>query len=326
MQAMKAMQLIGVALAVLSSVPLWAADDSPLETLRADSEIAKSIEQLDSSLFAERNQASRKLEDAGKSAIGPLTDAALGGSREVTLRSLDILKKHFNSSDEQLKAAAREALQTIADSKHDIAAHRADEILNPKPAQAMNAIPGIQIMPGQIKIQINAIAGAQARRIQINNGVKNIEAEENGRKVKISEDPVKGIEMQVTEKKDGKEVTQKYTAKSAEELKKQHPEAYKLYDKYAKQGAGGIQMQAIQIRPAIPLRAPAKNPAPARDAQRKAAASMLQHAKQIIASSSQQLEQLKADAEDKDKLEESIKRLKGIQESLDEEHAKLSGG
>jgi hypothetical protein len=57
------------------------------------------------------------------------------------------------------------------------------------------------------------------------NGVKDIEAEEVGRKVKIHDDPDEGIEMSVTEKKDVKEVTKVYKAKNAEELKEKHPEA-----------------------------------------------------------------------------------------------------
>jgi hypothetical protein len=321
--------LLPLAVLVLP-VAARAADESPLEALRADSEIAKAIEKLDANMFAARNEASRMLEDAGRSAIGPITDAALGDSREVTMRCLDILKKHFNSEDEQLQEAAKEALQTIVDSKHEIAAHRAKDVLEPKPPQQLNAAPGFGIMPGQIQIQINAIGGAQKRQIRVNNGVKTVEVEEKGQKIKITEDPAKGIEIEVTEKKDGKETTEKYAAKSADELKKNHPEAHKLYEKHAKQMGGGIQVRAMQIQPgAMPLRIPAAVPAipaAAKDPQRRMAATMLDHARRMIENSTKQLERIKQGADDKEELEASIKRLSEIQQSLKEEHAKLNKG
>lgn len=83
-------------------------------------------------------------------------------------------------------------------------------------------------------------------QMKTNNGVKEIEAEENGRKVKITDDPAEGIKMEVTEKKDGKEATQKYAAKDAAELKTKHPEAHKLYEEYS-QGGANIQIQGFAI-------------------------------------------------------------------------------
>jgi hypothetical protein len=83
------------------------------------------------------------------------------------------------------------------------------------------------------------------------NGVKEIQVEESGKKVKINDDPAKGIKLEVTETKDGKETTQKYEAKDAAELKTKHPEAHKLYEEYTKQPAG-IQIRGFAVPGAIP--------------------------------------------------------------------------
>ena len=113
---------------------------------------------------------------------------------------------------------------------------------------------------------MNAGAGNQQRRIQIANGVKRIEVTENDLKVKITEDAAGGVQMEVTRKKDGKETTEKYSAKSRDELKKSQPEAYRLYDKYAQQQNARIQIQAgaTVLRPAaaeVMPRLPALDPA-----------------------------------------------------------------
>ena len=76
--------------------------------------------------------------------------------------------------------------------------------------------------------------------------------------VKITEDAAGGVQMEVTRKKDGKETTEKYSAKSRDELKKAQPEACRLYDKYAQQQNVRIQIQALPgLQPAaraIPAR------------------------------------------------------------------------
>ena len=216
---------------------------------------AQWIQQLDSDRFADRNEASRRLDEAGKEAVPALVEAALGTSREATLRAIEILRKHSQEGDEAGKKAAQEALQKIAASDHAAAARRAKDALNPtKPVEtAPPLVPIIQGWPiggqqVQVQIQLNAGAGNQQRRIQIANGVKQIEVTENDLKVKITEDATGGVQMEVTRKKDGKETTEKYSAKSRDELKKAQPEAYRLYDKYAQQQNPRIQIQAVPGR------------------------------------------------------------------------------
>ncbi len=288
------------------------------------SEITAWIQQLDSNQFAERNDASRKLEAAGTAALPALADAAVGDSREVTLRALDVLRKHFQQGDDATKTAAKVALEKIAGSKHVSASRRAKDILNPpKPAPALQ---GFGFAPGQIQIQMNIVGGAQARRIQIRNGVKQTDITDGDRKVKIVENPNGAIQIEVTEKKNGKETTRKYDAKNADDLKKNHPDGHKIYDQYGKQKAPAIQIRGLQIQGGA---VPARVPLPARAAggirvPRKMAILQLKHARQMIESSRKQLQQLKAAEGDDKELDKTIDNLEKISQQLQEEVTKLS--
>ena len=248
----------------------WAADSVPERKPDAEAvdsgRFATWIQQLDSDRFADRNEASRRLEEAGRAAFPALVEAALGTSREAPLRALEILRKHSQEGNEASKKAAREALETIAASDH-AAARWAKETLSPPKPAAERAPPLVPIVQGwpiggqqvQVQIQMNAGAGNQQRRIQIKNGTKQTEVTENDLKVKITEAANGGVQLEVTRKKDGRETTEKYSAKSREELKKDQPEAYKLYDKYAQPQNARVQIQAvpggppgIQVLPARP--------------------------------------------------------------------------
>lgn len=223
-------------------------------------EIDKLMEQLDSSVFAERQAAQQKLMEIGKAALPAVEKGTQNVSREVAVRSLDILKSQFQKGDDATKAAAKEVLERLAKNNDGTLAKRAGEILSPpKPvAQNPQGLPGAPgLVPGRIggaaiQIQIAGGAGGNFKRsVKDVNGVKEIEAEENGKKVKINDDPAKGIKLEVTETKDGKETTQKYEAKDAAELKTKHPEAHKLYEEYSKQPAG-IQIRGFAIPGAFP--------------------------------------------------------------------------
>ncbi|MGI8981895.1 MAG: hypothetical protein ACR2FY_21905 [Pirellulaceae bacterium] len=209
-------------------------------------EIDKLMEQLDANRFSERQEAQQKLVEIGKVAFPALEKGTQHVSREVAVRSLEILKNHFQKGDDATKAAAKESLERLTKNNDAILAKRAGEILSPpKPAVQL---PGgnvpFRVGGGNIQIQVVGGAGGNVKKVSVKdvNGVKEIEAEENGKKVKINDDPAKGIKLEVTETKDGKETTQKFEAKDAAELKTKHPEAHKLYEEYSKQPAG-IRLQ-----------------------------------------------------------------------------------
>ncbi|MCE9529275.1 MAG: hypothetical protein K8R36_24775 [Planctomycetales bacterium] len=220
-------------------------------------EIEKLMEQLDSNVFAERQAAQQKLTEIGKAALPAIEKGTQNVSREVAVRSLDILKGQFQKGDDATKAAAKEVLERLAKNSDGTLAKRAGEILSPPKSVTQNpqGVPGIvpgRIGGAQIQIQIAGGAGGNFKRsVKDVNGVKEIEAEENGKKVKIVDDPAKGIKLEMTETKDGKETTQKFEAKDAAELKTKHPEAHKLYEEYSKQPAG-IQIRGFAVPGAIP--------------------------------------------------------------------------
>ncbi len=219
-------------------------------------EVDKWIGQLNAERFADRQEASQKLAEIGKPAVPALAKAAVGDSLEVTIRSIEILKKFYQSSDESLKTAAKEALEQIAASSKAAAARRAKEILTPKqePQTDPNA-PNQGIIIGNAQggiIQGRIQIGGAGKRVTVKgvNNVKEIEAEEDGKKIRIVDDPQKGIKVEITEKnKEGKEETKTYEVNNAEELEKKHPEAYKVYKEYSQGQMGGIAQ--IQIAPNI---------------------------------------------------------------------------
>jgi exonuclease VII small subunit len=148
--------------------------------------------------------------------------------------------------------------------------------------------------------------GVQVRRVTMtnNNGVKQIEAEEGNRKVKIKDDPNNGIEMEVTETKDGKEATQKYQAKNAEELKKNHPEAHKIYEQYNN--------------------GPAQAPlAPAADAARRITQMRIDSLQRSLESLERSLDQLE-NGLGKEKTKEIKQHLETVKQELSEAKKKLT--
>ena len=247
---------ITVASAIISTISMG--------QLRADAQqsaadIERLASELDSGEFATRQTASQRLGELGKSVFPALEKAAQSESREASARAIEILKRHLSGGENDVQAAAKETLERIARSNQGPAARRASEILSPPKPVAVAMPANMRVMRpanGQIPLQLNrAMFGgnipANVRRVHIRTtkGVKEVTAEENGRKVSMTVDPAKGIEMEVTETKDGKTTSKKYSAKNAEELKKNHPEAHQIYEQYGKDGDGVRIQGGFRIAP-----------------------------------------------------------------------------
>lgn len=252
------------------------------------------IQQLDSEEYSERQDAGRRLAEMGKRALPALEKGAVHDSREVAQRSLDLLKKLHESSEQDTKSAAAEALQRLAKSDNAPLARRAKEILEPtKPAVDPN-VPGIAGRPRP------AIAVARRMSIKTVNGVREIESEQGGKKLKIVDDPNNGIQLEITEKVGDKEETKKFDLKNADELKEKHPEAHEIYEKFGKRGdvriqiGGGIAVPGLPGAPGIPAPPMPLDPA----ALRKLQAENLERAIQSLDKSIDRLQQQKKQLEE----------------------------
>ncbi|NQU24589.1 MAG: hypothetical protein HQ567_25180 [Candidatus Nealsonbacteria bacterium] len=283
-------------------------------------QIGQWIKQLDADEFSAREAAAVKLAEAGKSAIDGLAEAAVGESLEPATRSMQILRKLYGSDDEPTKTAAKEALKKIAKAGHSTSSPRAKQLISPKPKE--QALPGVLGMPN---IQIfgggNVIA-ATTKSVSVSNvnGVKEIKVEEDGRKIKIKDDPKSGIEMSITETKDGKEKTKTVKAKNADELKKKDKAAYDLYKEYDQQNVGGaiqIQLQAggipggIQIQPLLPQQIQGRLQLVPGGAQ-PAAAKQIEMATKQLERIGKQLQRASKDAEQSKELRKALKDLEAV--------------
>jgi hypothetical protein len=199
------------------------------------------IEQLDAPGFAERQEASRKLSEAGKAVFPELEKAAESGSREVDSRAVEVFKRHFEGGDDETKQAARGALERLAKSGNAPAAQQAISALNPQPLATIPQINQNRINPALIpliqqrgiQIQVGNLGPNVVRRTRIsnNNGLKEIEIQDGDKVTKIR-DVAGGIEAETTEKVNGKETTRKVEAKNLDELKQKDADAARIYEQY----------------------------------------------------------------------------------------------
>jgi hypothetical protein len=211
--------------------------------------IARLVEQLDAPRFADREAASAKLAALGKTTIPALSKAAASESAEASARAIDLLRKLLDASDPATSDAAKIALEALAKNDRQTLARRAQEVLRTNQEEqrrtTLPQAPNGFFQGGALRIGVPG--GARTISMRNVNGVKEINVDETGRKIKIHDDPLKGIRIEVTSKKNGKDVTEKYEAKDAEELKKKHPEGHKIYELYGK-NQGGLGVVQFQIQ------------------------------------------------------------------------------
>jgi hypothetical protein len=216
-------------------------------------EIERLVAELDAPRFSDRQAASQKLAELGAAATAALEKAARGESLEVTTRAIELLKTLLDSAEASAQAGARQALQRLAGGDRPKAARLAQDALEAKKLEdAANAAQFAnrqQMGPIQVAPGINA----QRVRLQKNNGGREINIEEADRRIKINDGKGQPIRIEVTTKANGKESTEKYEAKDADELNKKHPQAFKLYKGWENQGnplgfPQGMPFNVVQIQ------------------------------------------------------------------------------
>jgi hypothetical protein len=132
-------------------------------------------------------------------------------------------------------------------------AHKAYQKHQKGPANAGG--PGIRING-----QLIGGPGVQSLKFNMVNDKRHIEAVAGDEKVEITDTNGKDIELKHTRRVDGKSKTDEFKADDLDDLKKKHPDAAKLYEKYAAGPnpgfGGGIQMQIGGIGAPRPLQLP----------------------------------------------------------------------
>ena len=185
---------------------------------------------------------------------GPMKLNSHEGGRTIELeRAADgsfsgKIKEPVNGEEKttEIKAAdAKELEQKFPEAykalqKHEEQIRKAQQQANPF-GGAING--NVQIRGN---VQING--GANQRvQIKITNGDRTIEVQNGDEKIEIRDKNGKEIELKHTRPVDGKPKTDEYKATDLDDLKKKHPEAAKLYEKYAP-GNGIVGGAAAQIQ------------------------------------------------------------------------------
>jgi hypothetical protein len=311
---------------------LQAAETAPEgEFAATPANLSRILEQLDAPGFADRQEASRKLSEAGKAVFPEVEKAAEAGSREVATRAIDILRRHFSGGDLETKEAAKASLERLAKSGNPAAAQRAADALNPQPMPTLPqpAIGGINpaLLPLMqqrgIQIQLGGIAAGQnvVRRTSIRtiNGLREIEVQNGDKITKVKDVAGGGIEAEVTEKVNGKETTRKIEAKDLDELKKKDADVAQVYETYNRIGRG-IQIGAMPGAPGLPGAVPPPVPA----------ARTPETIKRMIESLDQNIERYKAQLPNDPNAQRRIDSLertkKRYQDMLPKEDAKPAEG
>jgi len=285
------------------------------------------VKDMDHDSFTVRDKAVKELIRAGKATIPPVSEAAKGKSLEVTNRAIEVLKTLLASKDSETSKSARSALEKLAALDDHEAGKQAKHILQ---AGRPHRHPGgpdlgrIVLGGGEIRIGPGAqlvVGRGAVMRVAVKNvnGNREIDATENGKNVKI-QDNKNGITVTVTEPAVGKKKPKPkvYKAANAAELKKKHPEAHKLYEKYAGKNAVAINMARIRI---APVRRPRMRIVQGDNLDR--AKALIAEARKELAKARDRLNAAK-DAKDTAKaLTEALKQIDAASKKLAEANKKL---
>ena len=230
---------------ILVSPELTGAVDEIVET--SDEDVAEMVERVTSGSAIERRDATEKLLQLGERAVAPLAVAAETEVIEDSQACFDVLARLRASDDVKTADAAKVSLERLSASDVAHVARRANTVLRlgnllrqRSAGTKAPPLPGINANGGNnVGIQIAGNANGQ-RQIQVNNGDE---------KIPITDANGKDIRLKHTRIVDGKSKTDEYKGADLEDLKKNHPDAAKLYEKTIAGkmivigGGNGVQIQ-----------------------------------------------------------------------------------
>lgn len=238
---------LGAVLALGLGFSVCTAEDVPV----VSPEVAGWVEKLGDPDAAVREEAVRKLVEIGALAIAPVAAAANSENLEKISRCISVLAELRKSKDETVQKSAEESLKMLAQSDNKSLARRAQTAAGIRKTASTPPLPGVFV--------VNRVVNGRVTMRNVNGDIE-VDATEGQKKIKISKKATGEIEMVVNETDaNGKVTGSKYTAKDSDELKKNHSEAAKLYEKYmAAQprvnlvvNGGLIQLGAINRMPRI---------------------------------------------------------------------------
>lgn len=257
------------------------ADDASESNLPTPEQISEWIDQLDADDFVARANALQKLKAAGPLSCNALAEAAMREGRDRRWQALRLLRVAWEEGEPTWREAARQALQKIAAGDRELPAHFAREALRPKPDPAQIPTGARPPRPHSPPGLVNPLAASVHRTAMLQDGP---------RRVRIVECPSTGIEVQISEMKDGRQCLEEYQAKDMTELEEKHPEVFKVV--FA--------------------------------ARRQYAVTMLENCRRQLGHCLGAFELAATGAEDAELLTQSIERIKGLAEQLEREVSTLA--
>ena len=277
----KSLRLMVWLIPFFSAVNAVLANDASESNPPTREQISEWIDQLDSDDFVARDNAVQKLKAAGPLACNALAEAAVREGRDRRWQALRLLRIALEEGEPTWREAARQAFQKIAAGDREFSARFARDALRPKPDPAQIPTGVRPPQPHSFPGPFNPPAASVHRTAMLQDGP---------RRVRIVECPNTGVEVQISEMKDGRQCLQECQAKDMAELEEKHPEVFKVV--FA--------------------------------ARRQYAVTLLNNCRLSLGHCLGAFELAATAAEDAELLTQSVERLKGIAEQLEREVSTLA--
>lgn len=203
------------------------------------------VEQLGSRNLNERRDAIEKLADADAKAIPSLKKGIEAGNPDSVRSGTLVLRMILRAGSEEGRKAAREALESLSESRLPQVSNAARSALNP----ADGAPPGPAGRP--LRMNVNII-----------NGARTISVQETDRTVTITDTAGKEITVRIETTENGEPVAREFQGDNAEDLKTRHPEASALYERYGQLNGPQFRIRALGFPGMVPQPFPGGVPQP----------------------------------------------------------------
>jgi hypothetical protein len=304
-------------------------------------DISRWIKNLDDDSFEARDEATLKLIESGTAGLPALRDAMNSPSQETSGRATEILRRLSLSEDKPTANAARSELEKVRRSSNaELAAKAEDAIRSLTPDPPQGVVPNFRMGrqgrwrgAGEIQLAPGAqlvLEGGLSHSIRITNvnGKKTIDVSENQRRIRIEEDSRhENIRISVTDIVDGKDAkTETFEAKNREQLSREHKEQCVIYDQYATDQQGMLNVQIRGIGNAgmgMPFPNLLRAQLPLAPAERRQAADATREARSLLEQARKKLPQDRAGGPDG--WQEALDQLDAAEKKLGESLRTLDG-